>query len=412
MRKQQKGSYSNSRIILTEVRRVIFERIRSLGGEEQMHWGHEVSEVKRRDTDGKISVNFTNGVKVEGIDLLVGADGVRSKTLSLCLSAATFPPKIASTISPDPEPLGILLIIGVSTLDHPLLRQRGFHSVNGSTRLFLMPFSEGETMWQFSCALPNEEGTKLRRLGASELKKHVQSMMSDWHSPIPALLEETDIDTIWGTTLVDRDPSPFCCKGEKNDIIFIGDAAHAMSPFKGAGANQALLDGVQLVEHLVRGGGGKVRTSALNFERIMIQRSRVKDSRLAAIELHSERVLNASAHAFTGLSDEQWAGLSEVLEKRGIRASEGIDENIRDSMADLGIEFEATVKTKKKKSVDEEDVQTMFRAVQDGDFPTIRRLSLKDSRLLSLTTLDGANLKDLAKKKEIRKWFINDVGLR
>ena len=78
MWKQRKGSYSNSRIILTEVRRVIFERIRSLGGEEQMHWGHEVSEVKRRDTDNKISVSFTNGVKVEGIDLLVGADGVRS----------------------------------------------------------------------------------------------------------------------------------------------------------------------------------------------------------------------------------------------------------------------------------------------------------------------------------------------
>ena len=214
-------------------------KFKELGGEGGMHWGHELNEIKRRDVDGKLSVHFTNGVSVEGIDLLVGADGVRSKTLSLCMnSSSIFGKRITDNISPNPEPLDILLVIGVSSLTHPLLKQRGFHTVDGSSRLFLMPFSEGETMWQFSQSLPHQEGMRLRQSGPSELRKHALSTMARWHSPIPNLIQETDVDTIWGTTLVDRHPLPFCEKGGKNDVVFIGDAAHAMSPFKGAGANQ------------------------------------------------------------------------------------------------------------------------------------------------------------------------------
>ena len=145
----------------------------------------------------------------------------------------------------------------------------------------------------------------------------------------------------------------------------------------------------------------------------MIQRSRVQDSRRAATELHSHQVLNVSNHSFTGLNDDEWAMLREALEARGIRASEFIDTKIRETIIDLCLGRKATTTVKKaNKPIDELDVESMFRAVEDGDFAAIRRLSLKDCRLLGITGEEGKNLADIAKNDLIRNWFIEEVGLK
>ena len=84
-------------------------------------------------------------------------------------------------------------------------------------------------------------------------------------------------------------------------VTLIGDAAHPMSPFKGQGANQALLDALALARGITKAcrplSGWKqagVRQSVLTeFESEMLQRSaiKVKDSAEAAQFLHSDIVL-------------------------------------------------------------------------------------------------------------------------
>ena len=84
-------------------------------------------------------------------------------------------------------------------------------------------------------------------------------------------------------------------------VTLIGDAAHPMSPFKGQGANQALLDALALARGISRGcrplsqwREAGVRESVLTeFESEMLERSasKVKDSAAAAQFLHSEIVL-------------------------------------------------------------------------------------------------------------------------
>ena len=85
-------------------------------------------------------------------------------------------------------------------------------------------------------------------------------------------------------------------------MTLIGDAAHPMSPFKGQGANQALLDALALARGIERGcrslsqwREAGVRESVLTeFESEMLERSasKVNDSAAAARFLHSEIVLH------------------------------------------------------------------------------------------------------------------------
>ncbi len=87
-------------------------------------------------------------------------------------------------------------------------------------------------------------------------------------------------------------------------MTLLGDAAHPMSPFKGQGANQALLDALSLARMIVRGCHPQsnwreagLRNRVLSeYEAEMLERSAIKvqDSADAAEFLHSEVVLHAS----------------------------------------------------------------------------------------------------------------------
>jgi len=89
---------------------------------------------------------------------------------------------------------------------------------------------------------------------------------------------------------------------KRQQITLIGDAAHPMSPFKGQGANQALLDALALARGISKGCNSfsqwrkvGLRESVLTeFESEMLERSasKVKDSAKAAEFLHSEIVLH------------------------------------------------------------------------------------------------------------------------
>ena len=83
-------------------------------------------------------------------------------------------------------------------------------------------------------------------------------------------------------------------------MTLLGDAAHPMSPFKGQGANQALLDAVKLADALsVADLGAPSATAPVlrEFERQMYARSERQRlrSRAAVVRLHDDDVRVAAA---------------------------------------------------------------------------------------------------------------------
>jgi len=111
-------------------------------------------------------------------------------------------------------------------------------------------------------------------------------------------------------------------------VVVLGDAVHAMSCFKGQGANQALADGPLLASWLEK---SSVDSAVRGFMREMITRTKgkVSSSREAAVFLHSPAVLNHSED-FAGVHNESVPQVLDLLAKNNIGAAlaEKLDSSI------------------------------------------------------------------------------------
>lgn len=183
--------------------------------------------------ENKICLKFGDGSNEENVDLLIGADGIRSSVVKLVV------PNV-----PGPKYLGVMIILGIAEFNHPLLDERGFYTLDGNHRLFTMPYEErssethkARVMWQLSYNLADEdESRKLSLAGPKSLRDEVLRRCRYWHDPVVELIHATSLETIWGTGLMDRDPEELVrdiagCKF--SNVVVLGDAAHSMSPFKG-----------------------------------------------------------------------------------------------------------------------------------------------------------------------------------
>ena len=305
--------------------------------------------------------------------LLIGADGVRS---------AVRQQKVADPL----RYVGVVLLLGVSPLRDPLLHRQGFYTVDGTCRLFTMPYEpldsggsggsgdDGEveeggggeaahsTMWQISIAIGDAaEAAALCAAGSAALLAEVQRRCGGWHAPVPAMLAATPETSVWGTPLFDRAPLPVRKRQQADAggapfwsrVTLLGDAAHAMTPFKGQGANQALADSILVGRHIAPallaeaadlrqagghagpgGGGGspdareaRVPIALAVYEREMGARAQAKvtASRDAAGLYHSAAALDPAAYGVAGVAADAQPALLAALRGAGVGAGCGAE---------------------------------------------------------------------------------------
>jgi 2-polyprenyl-6-methoxyphenol hydroxylase-like FAD-dependent oxidoreductase len=270
--------------------------LEQLGGDEAVQWGHQLIDFK--EANGGIELSFqVNGIlKQENADLIVAADGIRSTVRRLQIG--------------DLNPLrylGCIVILGICPLsaldciESPLLDSATvFQTANGNERIYLMPYTADSVMWQLSFPMLENEAMALSALGPKALKEEA-CRRANWHDPIPLILAATQEAQITGYPVYDRELIDAQLLGKGEYVTMIGDAAHPMSPFKGQGANQALLDALALARAILSGCSKSnwresgLRKTVLNeFEKDMLARcaSKVKGSAAAAQFLHNEIVLD------------------------------------------------------------------------------------------------------------------------
>jgi FAD-dependent urate hydroxylase len=208
-------------------------------------------------TEGGTQLYFEDGTTTE-TDIVIGADGIHSLVrkyifgdIPLRYSGQTCWRGIAKMRLDDPE-------VSVE-----------MWGKRGGLRACVSQVSETEVYWYIT--LKHKAGLKLSE---TETKPYLIDLVSEFNSPIQKAVQLTDNQHILHNDLSDFKPIK---TWYKDNIVLIGDAAHATTPNLGQGACQAIEDAFSLANCLKTTPSPMNRdASTVNEAFLQFQNSRIK----------------------------------------------------------------------------------------------------------------------------------------
>ncbi|KAF4169677.1 hypothetical protein CNMCM6936_006836 [Aspergillus lentulus] len=169
-------------------------------------------------------------------------------------------------------------------------RISGLQAGDGSSRMIAAYAIRNYEYMNFSCLFPTREhkGNVLESWYADGDRREMIEVFSDYYDPIRKILSIATEVKVW--ELQDMDPLPNWNRGR---AIVIGDAAHAMTPLQGQGANMAVKDADSL--RLLSPGLSHVEIESVPEQVDKVRRPRasrvLEDTRVMAKDISMEERL-------------------------------------------------------------------------------------------------------------------------
>lgn len=224
-------------------------------GMERIHLSKRLTDIK--DEGDEVTLRFKDGSTAKA-NFVVGGDGARSTVRQWMLGyddalysgCSAFRGIVAPELLdklPDPDAIQFWMGPGGHLLHYPI--------GNGDQNFFLVerhPSPWPAREW----TMPAKEGEQLARF-------------KDWHPAITQMVQAVPISPRWG--LFHRPPLSRWSKGR---VTLIGDAAHALVPHHGQGANQSIEDVVVLARCLAETSPADFAQAQDRYERLRRGRTR------------------------------------------------------------------------------------------------------------------------------------------
>ena len=217
-----------------------------------VHTGHRC--VGFEQDDDQATVIFANGARVTA-DVVVGADGIHS---------ALQPYVVEPSAPTSSGSMAYRGVIPASSVDWPTGAMRNW--LGAGKRFMVYPVRAGELI-NYVGFVPMDEQIK-ESWSAPGDPTELAAEFAGWDPMVQAVLAQVKTCFRWG--LYDRDPLSAWSRGR---LTLLGDAAHAMLPHAGQGANQAIEDGIALATILAQADRATVPQALRVYESVRRDRT-------------------------------------------------------------------------------------------------------------------------------------------